>query len=128
MCPNECLTCSGISSNCTTCNETLGSLFTVVNNSVTPAIVTSSCLPQCPTGYYSDSNVCKKCDPSCTVCEQSNFCTKCTMDWANNLLYYFRNYQCKIDCGERYYPDRTDPTFYFCRNCPSDCQNCVSAK
>jgi proprotein convertase subtilisin/kexin type 5 len=26
-----------------------------------------------------------------------------------------------------YYPDHTDPTYYFCRSCPSNCQTCVSA-
>lgn len=50
------------------------------------------------------------------------------MDYDNDKLYHFVNYQCKLDCGERYYPDHSDATFYFCRSCPSNCLNCDSAR
>jgi len=43
-------------------------------------------------------------------------------------LYHFVNYQCKEDCGERYYPDESDPNFFFCRSCPSNCLNCDDAR
>ena len=50
------------------------------------------------------------------------------MDAANDKMYHFVNFQCKLDCGERYYPDESDPNFYFCRNCPSNCLNCDNAR
>jgi hypothetical protein len=119
MCPPECATCSNISSNCTSCNISLGSLYTVMNTSFSPAVPQGSCPAACPVGYYSSSNVCKKCDVSCTVCQQLNLCTNCTMTLA--AQYYFVNYECKLTCGDRFYPDNSDPNFYFCRSCPSDC-------
>lgn len=129
MCPSECLTCSQRSSNCTTCNVSLGSLYTFENTSYSPALTDGRCLPKCPNGYFSDQNVCKKCDVSCTLCEQMNFCTACLMDRDSipNQLYHFVNFQCKLECGERFYPDETDPDFFFCRSCPSNCLRCDNA-
>lgn len=69
MCPAECLTCSTISSNCTSCNVSLGSLYTSYTNQLLPTQPSSSCLPKCPNGFFSDNNICKQCDQSCTVCE-----------------------------------------------------------
>lgn len=92
MCPTECLTCSNISRNCTSCNVTLGSLFTFQNTSFTPSRQEGRCYSQCPMGYYSDSNICKNCDSSCTVCDQLNYCTNCTMNYTTGELYHFVNY------------------------------------
>jgi len=93
MCPVECSKCSNISSNCTACNVEMDmNLFinyTTVNGTEIP---NGKCMLNCPTGYYADQNTCKKCDESCSECEQVNYCTNCTMDYVNNKFYHFVNF------------------------------------
>ncbi len=130
MCPKQCTECSFVSINCTKCNNDTA-LYQFQNTSFTPARLDGRCVERCPVGFFKDpTGICKQCDESCTVCEALNFCTKCKMDRVSvpNKLYHFVNFQCKLDCGERFYPDDSDPEYFFCRSCPSNCLNCDNAR
>lgn len=74
-CNNVCLTCSLIATNCTTCNSTSG--FPYLNKTTS----SSTCLAQCPSGMYPDSNqsptLCVSCVGPCVTCTTSTACLSC---------------------------------------------------
>lgn len=76
LCATTCLTCTGSSTNCVTCNP--GELL----HQDAPG--TWTCVTSCPTGYYQDSinAVCNKCPVGCASCiggaTSAGFGTQCS--------------------------------------------------
>lgn len=66
-------------------------LYTYMNKDVIPK-KEGRCFKECPNGYFPDTNLCKMCDESCTVCSQLNFCLNCTMNYVTRKLYHFVNF------------------------------------
>lgn len=89
-CNSICLTCTGTSTNCTSClsNSTYPYLF--INSSV------GTCRSQCPTYYYPDTSqnpiICVLCLSPCSTCTSSSQCTSCLSGW------YFYNNTCSTNC------------------------------
>jgi len=65
LCSNTCLTCSGHSSNCLTCNAGL-------------VLLNGSCIDSCGSGKFNFNNSCTGCASSCFQCTNSaGNCTAC---------------------------------------------------
>ena len=79
-CSGDCLTCSYVPSNCTSCTNL--SYFNY------------QCLNNCPSGYVSISKICQPCQFPCRTCVTNvDTCTSCNN---TNLLIslYYLNYGC----------------------------------
>ena len=115
-CLYNCTSCDTDTTNCTTCITN----FNLYRDTTTTV---GECLNNyCPTGFYPKNSICTKCDVSCTVCDAENYCTECLyVTGTPASQYYFVNYQCKLTCPEKYYPDNSNSSRIFCRNCPSNC-------
>ena len=71
ICDSSCLNCTSLSTVCTACNPS------------TPLLYNSSCLSQCPSGYYNTSATCLKCSYPCLNCSGSpTNCTACLNNFA----------------------------------------------
>lgn len=71
-CTNSCATCVNSSTNCTSCLNNL-------------TLYNSTCLKNCPVGYYSLYYICQPCNLSninCISCTSAVNCTSCS-----NFLY-----------------------------------------
>lgn len=72
-CSSLCLTCSGTSTYCESCNTTL---YVLHNN---------TCISTCPTGYFNSSGTCFTCDVSCLTCQNSaTYCLTCSTGYVRN--------------------------------------------
>lgn len=66
-CDPNCLTCSGVPSNCTSCNSNL-------------LLYLNQCLSKCPDYYYENGNSCTSCaaqNIGCGNCSDANHCLSC---------------------------------------------------
>ncbi|EAR91973.2 transmembrane protein, putative (macronuclear) [Tetrahymena thermophila SB210] len=82
-CDSSCLTCTGTSTNCTSCQP---DLFLNVSQ--------STCLPSCPeNGFYVSGQSCMPCDPTCATCSGplQTQCNSCQ----SNLFQYDDDKMCK---------------------------------
>ncbi|XP_077332215.1 extracellular matrix organizing protein FRAS1 [Lithobates pipiens] len=103
-CDPSCHTCSLDSSRCVNCAK--GRIFHH-----------GKCVPQCPGGYYADSDaMCTACHKECASCSGplANQCTFCSPPLA--LL----KGQCISNCGIGYYFDGT-----VCSACHPSCRSCL---
>lgn len=106
--------CVGNVNNCTVCQ-----LNFVLNE--------AKCVSKCPDGKYPDTSyVCQVCPSQCVLCQAASQCTKCLNKGPGFPLqsFYYVNYQCVLECPDRYYKDSLDPWDLFCRSCPSGCNQC----
>jgi proprotein convertase subtilisin/kexin type 5 len=69
QCNENCLTCSGVAINCTSCRK----------DSKVPYFVNGMCLAQCPITHYSIGLTCYACSTNCLGClvSKPDYCTSC---------------------------------------------------
>ncbi|XP_050185248.1 proprotein convertase subtilisin/kexin type 5 isoform X1 [Myiozetetes cayanensis] len=73
------------------------------------------CLPECPEGYFNDSETCKECSGSCKTCIGN--ATKCLSCESPLLLEHWK---CKPTCSENHFASEG-----ICKHCPEMCQECI---
>ncbi|EAS00421.2 zinc finger lsd1 subclass family protein (macronuclear) [Tetrahymena thermophila SB210] len=116
-CDPNCLTCSEISTNCTSCP--LNTYLINQNSSNNNLFL--KCVPQCPEQQFYLDNDKKKCLPcykGCKICSGPSFdqCTECNKDFLLD-----KNKCIRQDCGDYYYanPDNNE-----CARCQLNCIKC----
>jgi proprotein convertase subtilisin/kexin type 5 len=109
-CSAPCITCSGLVTNCTSCNVSSLNIYLFNNN----------CLSTCGSGYYNNviSDICSACTSPCETCTNVSVssCLTCIQN------YYLFNSTCSQTCPNSYYMSGL-----ICVSCPSGCLTCSSA-
>ena len=101
-CSNQCISCVGQSSLCTSCSSSY-------------ILFNSTCIQKCPFGYGYISSTCLKCNNYCMSCSfTTDFCISC---YSGYLLY---NGTCITSCPEFY----TVLVDEICENCSRNCLLC----
>jgi len=106
-CPTNCQTCANAS--CTICNS--GGY-----------LKSGGCVSSCGDGYVLNNVVCQTCDENypnynCTTCNS----TGCTACQSGTILT--PDLRCSETCPSGYFNDSSSTS---CKQCPSNCQNCVA--
>ncbi|OMJ81170.1 hypothetical protein SteCoe_18439 [Stentor coeruleus] len=104
ICRTPCLTCSGSSSTCLSCDS----------NSLYPYLWDSTCHANCQDSYFPTSDKkCLPCTQPCLSCEYSSSnCTSCTTG-------YFYNNKCYEQCPSGSFNDGDK-----CSDCKTHCETC----
>ncbi|MGH0123135.1 UNVERIFIED_CONTAM: hypothetical protein FKN15_026250 [Acipenser sinensis] len=78
------------------------------------------CVPECPSGYYTDRGACKRCHSSCKRCSGGGYlaCTSCEAG-----LVLSHSGLCSSHCYTGYYSDENR----VCQACNRKCLTCESA-
>lgn len=102
-CSTDCFSCSGLSTNCTSC--------------LNRYLYNGQCLVTCPTGTYPELVLlsCQPCNPKCARCQNSTYCQQCQsgfLDLTNN---------CVDLCSSGYYAEYSNRT---CVQCDPKCSTC----
>ena len=113
-CDSVCLTCTTLSSTCTSCDT--GSGY--------PYLYDSSCYASCKDGYTDDTSntdkVCVECSSICKTCSGSaSTCSSCSSTSAYPYLY---SNTCNSKCLTGYWGDGSK-----CTQCTNPCQTCTDA-
>ncbi len=124
LCTYPCLTCNLIASNCTTCDNSLGTLYLYYSGS---SLYT--CVSTCPNPTFLDLSTsplsCSLCNTACNSCNNNaNNCTACITGYA--LL----NNTCYNPCPNGYYTNglicsKCDISCTLCSTSPTNCQACA---
>ncbi|XP_065453534.1 extracellular matrix organizing protein FRAS1 isoform X1 [Chrysemys picta bellii] len=77
-----------------------------------------ACVEQCPLAFYRESDTCQRCDDHCLQCHHPKECARC------EAPFLLLQTHCVLDCGKRYYADRTEQK---CTACPGGCLECDNA-
>lgn len=114
-CHYSCLTCSGTSNDCTSCEPTYNRTLDPITNSSCP----------CNTYYYDDlvSPQCQPCHYSCLTCTDSSTCATCDSSSLAYRVYDGNTDLCK--CKDGYFDDNTGAQL--CVKCHSSCLKCTNA-
>lgn len=116
-CDGSCKSCSGVSTNCTSCQNELILGYPNKNG-------TCSCVSHCPQGtlvqlFSDDTAKCSPCSFPCKTCSSSfTNCTSCVADF----FFFFSNSSgfCLSECPENYEPNSLDlPGHQKCEKKPS---------
>jgi proprotein convertase subtilisin/kexin type 5 len=54
----------------------------------------NTCETKCPSSYYKDDTLCKKCPDACIECESATKCTKCKCSY----LFLSTTNKCVVSC------------------------------
>lgn len=108
MCSPYCITCSGNSTNCSSCTLTGTFMAYFYNN---------TCVLTCPTQYYAvvgaTSNDCMPCNTGCQSCTtSSSFCSQCLSN------YYLYQNSCGLTCPSGYFSENST---WSCLSCDQFC-------
>eukprot|EP00930_Biecheleria_cincta_P069288 TRINITY_DN57040_c0_g1_i1.p1 TRINITY_DN57040_c0_g1~~TRINITY_DN57040_c0_g1_i1.p1 ORF type:complete len:3579 (-),score=472.83 TRINITY_DN57040_c0_g1_i1:116-10780(-) len=86
----------------------------------------SSCVTECPVGYYAmagnssgHQGACMPCQIGCKFCTDEWYCNVC-----EKSFFLSPNATCKEDCPEGFYPAGNEPVGRTCNVCPEDCGLC----
>ena len=107
-CLSPCQTCSGIRSNCTSCDTT--SNYSILHS--------ATCLAACPDTYYSDGIQCQQCISPCDTClnASNTSCLTCKSG------YFQLGARCYTVCPDTYFNNIT-----VCSACLSPCATCITS-
>ena len=84
----------------------------------------SSCLINCPEGFYKNSSdhVCHACSLRCQLCfDNSTFCQQCTESGLDEAFLLDSDSSCLSECPTGFFENRTDHT---CDVCHGNCESC----
>uniref|UniRef100_A0A7M5X1B5 P/Homo B domain-containing protein n=1 Tax=Clytia hemisphaerica TaxID=252671 RepID=A0A7M5X1B5_9CNID len=119
-CHHLCLTCNGPTKHgCPICRK---KALTLIKRDKQ-----TSCVLECPVGYYQQERHCLPCDGKCKTCEtESEQCLSC------NEPYILERTNCIAECSEAYYRDlkanQCIPCSTNCSECsPDGCSKCKPA-
>ncbi len=111
-CVNPCVTCSILSTNCTSCNST-----TFLMQSL------NTCPASCSAGYIGNATtrICDTCYLGCSTCTNtsSDGCTACKN--VSGTVYYLNGTTCITSCGAGYYNNTPNA----CALCTAPCNTCT---
>ena len=101
-CISTCQTCSVNISTCTSCSKGL-------------SLYNSSCMSECPAGYFDSEGICTPCNSMCVNCN-STACLTC------NDSYYIYSVSCVSAC-----PPNTLLELDTCTPCHQNCSACINS-
>ncbi|ELP83902.1 hypothetical protein EIN_440760 [Entamoeba invadens IP1] len=114
---DQCISCSSIQG-CSKCSSSDICTECTTDN-LQPD--NKSCLPTCPTGYYSSNKVCMKCSDNCDSCKDGKQCDKCKTDY----LLTEDTKVCVVTCSDGYFKSTQEK---MCKTCQEGCKRCATKK